>query len=144
MSKAHFARIWKRKLVVCSETDRFTVPREQRVRCINVTAGSICTIMVNGNDWEERKMGRATEQEQDQQRAVRGVANFCSLASSSSFFFCSSSFLWTRISEYPHGRALVKVFLGGEGGFSLFKKKGSVGHSLPSVTLVSSLVVVLF
>lgn len=58
--------------------------------------------------------------------------------------FFSSSFLWTRISEYPHGRALVKVFSGGEGGFSLFKKKGSVGHSLPSVTLVSSLVVVLF
>lgn len=34
-------------------------------------------------------MGRATEQEQDQQRAVRGVAKLCSLASysSSSFFF---------------------------------------------------------
>lgn len=60
------------------------------------------------------------------------------------FFLLFSSFLWTRISEYPHGRALVKVFSGGEGGFSLFKKKGSVGHSLPSVTLVSSLVVVLF
>lgn len=28
--------------------------------------------MVNGNEWEERKMGRATEQDQDQQRAVRG------------------------------------------------------------------------
>lgn len=52
----------------------------------------------------------------------------------------SYSFLWIRISEYPHGRALVKVF---SGGFS-FQKKGSVGHSLPSVTLVSSLVVVLF
>lgn len=36
--------------------------------------------------------------------------------------FFSSSFLWTRISEYPHGRALVKVFLGGEGGF-LFSKE---------------------
>lgn len=126
MSKAHFARIWKRKLVVCSETDRFTVRQEQRVRCINVTAGSICTIMVNGNEWEERKMGRATEQEQDQQRAVRGVAKLCSLASSFFFFFFffffSSSFLWTRISEYPHGRALVKVFSGGEGGF-LFSKE---------------------
>lgn len=92
MSKAHFARIWKRKLVVCSETDRFTVPREQRVRCINVTAGSICTIMVNGNEWEERKMGRATEQEQDQQRAVRGgwqnsVLWLLLLLLSSSFFF---------------------------------------------------------
>lgn len=75
-----------------------------------------------------------------------GWQNFCSLAFSSSsffFFFFSSSFLWTRISEYPHGRALVKVFSGGEGGFS-FQKKGSVGHSLPSVTLVSSLVVELF
>lgn len=60
------------------------------------------------------------------------------------FFLLFSSFLWTRISEYPHGRALVKVFFRGErGGFS-FQKKGSVGHSLPSVTLVSSLVVVLF
>lgn len=93
MSKAHFARIWKRKLVVCSETDRFTVPREQRVRCINVTAGSICTIMVNGNEWEERKMGRATEQEQDQRRAVRGVAKLCSLASSFFFFFFFFFFL---------------------------------------------------
>lgn len=36
--------------------------------------------------------------------------------------FFSSSFLWTRISEYPHGRALVKVVLGGEGGF-LFSKE---------------------
>lgn len=98
MSKAHFARIWKRKLVVCSETDRFTVPREQRVRCINVTAGSICTIMVNGNEWEERKMGRATEQEQDQQRAVRGVAKLCSLASSFFFFF----FFFFSSSFYGH------------------------------------------
>lgn len=104
--------------------------------------------MVNGNEWEERKMGRATEQEQDQQRAVRGGGKTLFFGFFFFFFFLllffSSSFLWTRISEYPHGRALVKVFLRGEGWFSLFKKKGSVGHSLPSVTLVSSLVVVLF
>lgn len=49
--------------------------------------------MVNGNDWEERKMGRATEQEQDQERAVRGVAKLCSLASSFFFFFLLLFFL---------------------------------------------------
>lgn len=124
MSKAHFARIWKRKLVVCSETDRFTVPREQRVRCINVTAGSICTIMVNGNEWEERKMGRATEQEQDQQRAVRGVANFCSLASSSSFFFFFFFFLFMDTNfGIPTRQGSSQSFFGGRGGVSLFKRK---------------------
>lgn len=67
--------------------------------------------MVNGNEWEERKMGRATEQEQDQQRAVRGGGK--TLFFGFFFFFFLIPFLWTRISEYPHGRALVKVFSGG-------------------------------
>lgn len=121
MSKAHFARIWKRKLVVCSETDRFTVRREQRVRCINVTAGSICTIMVNGNEWEERKTGRATEQEQDQQRAVRGVANFCSLASSSSSFFFFFFFLFMDTNfGIPTRQGSSQSFFGGRGGVFSF------------------------
>lgn len=103
--------------------------------------------MVNGNEWEERKMGRATEQEQDQQRAVRGGGKtfvlwllILLLLSSSFFLFL---FMDTNFG-IPTRQGSSQSFSGGEGGFSLFKKKGSVGHSLPSVTLVSSLVVVLF
>lgn len=82
--------------------------------------------MVNGNDWEERKMGRATEQEQDQQRAVRGVANFCSLASSSSssfFFFFFFLFMDTNFGIPTRQGSSQSFFRREKGGFSLFKRK---------------------
>lgn len=88
------------------------------MRCINVTAGSICTIMVNGNEWEERKMGRATEQEQDQQRAVRGVAKLCSLAS----FFFFFLFMDTNFGIPTRQGSSQSFFWAGEGGF-LFSKE---------------------
>lgn len=87
-------------------------------------------------------MGYSTEQEQDQQRAVRGVAKLCSLASSSSFSSAFFLFLFMDTNfGIPTRQGSSQSFFGGV--FS-FQKKGSVGHSLPSVTLVSSLVVMLF
>lgn len=77
--------------------------------------------MVNGNEWEERKMGRATEQEQDQQRAVRGVAKLCSLASS---FSSSSFFLFLFMDTnfgIPTRQGSSQSFFGGGG--SLCKRK---------------------
>lgn len=73
-----------------------------------------------------------------------GVAKLCSLASysSSSSSFFLFLFMDTNFG-IPTRQGSSQSFFGGGGGFS-FQKKGSVGHSLPSVTLVSSLVVVLF
>lgn len=70
-------------------------------------------------------MGRATEQDQDQQRAVRGVANFCSLAFSSSSF-PSSFFLFLFMDTnfgIPTRQGSSQSFFGREGGISLFKRK---------------------
>lgn len=83
--------------------------------------------MVNGNEWEERKMGRATEQEQDQQRAVRGVAKLCSLASSSSsssffFFFFFFLFMDTNFG-IPTRQGSSQSFFGRERGGFLFSKE---------------------
>lgn len=75
--------------------------------------------MVNGNEWEERKMGRATEQEQDQQRAVRGVAKLCSLVSSSSSSFFFFLFMDTNFG-IPTRQGSSQSFFGG---VSLFKRK---------------------
>lgn len=80
--------------------------------------------MVNGNEWEERKMGRATEQEQDQQRAVRGVAKLCSLAFSFSSFFFFFFFLFMDTNfGIPTRQGSSQSFFGGRGGVSLFKRK---------------------
>lgn len=75
--------------------------------------------MVNGNEWEERKMGRATEQEQDQRRAVRGVAKLCSLASYSSSSFFLFLFMDTNFG-IPTRQGSSQSFFGG---VSLFKRK---------------------
>lgn len=69
---------------------------------------------------KREKMGRATEQEQDQQRAVRGVSKLCSLASSSS---SSSFFLFLFMDTnfgIPTRQGSSQSFFGG---VSLFKRK---------------------
>lgn len=83
--------------------------------------------MVNGNEWEERKMGRATEQEQDQQRAVKGggktfVLWLLLLLLSSSFFFFFL-FMDTNFGIPTRQGSSQSFFRGRGGGVSLFKRK---------------------
>lgn len=102
--------------------------------------------MVNGNDWEEKNgtrnrtgPGPAKGSQGGGKTLFFGFFLFLLFLLLFFFFFL---FMDTNFG-IPTRQGSSQSFFGGEGGFS-FQKKGSVRHSLPSVTLVSSLVVVLF